>query len=176
MRVISARFAPLPPSSGFMLPVAIRFAVAEIVNVALRFSSWQNCRSPLPKISFLRCGEEIFLRRHDARNRWWNETGKLAKKLDGVVRATACRRARIGGKDVLTKMTRAVAVRQDLSIAAVKSSTPVLGTMMVLRRPCAASVMRKKLPRPFSRNSIWKCFRSICTSLDSMMLSIPAQF
>ena len=31
-------------------------------------------------------------------------------------------------------------------MAAVNSLVPVLGTMMVLRRPCASSVMRRNLP------------------------------
>ena len=50
-------------------------------------------------------------------------------------------------------------------IAAVNSPTPVLGTMMVLRRPCASSVMRRNFPRSFSRNSTWKYLRSIWTWL-----------
>jgi hypothetical protein len=40
------------------------------------------------------------------------------------------------------------------SSVAVNSSRPVLGTMIVLRRPCASSVMRRKRPRSFSRNSM----------------------
>jgi len=42
----------------------------------------------------------------------------------------------------------------------------------VLRRPCASSVIRKKRPRSFSRNSMKKCFRSTCNSRDSSMVSI----
>ena len=36
----------------------------------------------------------------------------------------------------------------------------------------ASSVMRRNFPRSFSRKSTWKCLRSICSSLASMMLSI----
>ena len=39
------------------------------------------------------------------------------------------------------------------SMAAANSVVPVLGTMMVFRRPWASSVMRRNLPRSFSRNS-----------------------
>ena len=42
-----------------------------------------------------------------------------------------------------------------------KSSMPVRGTMMVLRRPLTSSIIRRKRPREFSRRSNVTCFRSI---------------
>lgn len=57
-------------------------------------------------------------------------------------------------------------------IVVVNSLKPVLGTMIVLRRPCASSVIRKNFPRSFSRNSTKKCFRSTCNSRDAMTLSM----
>src|SRR5581483_8667333 len=47
--------------------------------------------------------------------------------------------------------------------------------MIVFLRPWASSVIRRNLPRSFSRNSTWKCLRSICSSLASMRLSIFLQ-
>lgn len=56
--------------------------------------------------------------------------------------------------------------------ADVKSASPVLGIMTAFRRPCAVSVMRRKRPRSFSRNSMLKCLRSTCTSFEAMTFSM----
>src|SRR6266403_4056542 len=56
--------------------------------------------------------------------------------------------------------------------ADIKSSRPVLGMIIVLRLPCASSVIRMKRPRSFSLNSMKKCLRSTCSSLVTITLSM----